>query len=588
MYATKERIDFVLKKLFIRKVLPHTSSKLPGCFINFIFLISGLINSYIAHIYIDYWLPAPITNLTLRINKHMKKLTYCLLPLFLSLCCIVLNAQDRYQATWQSLENYKVPDWFRDAKFGIFIHWGVYSVPAFGSEWYPRQMYLAGSEENKHQVSVYGPVTKFGYKDFIPMFKAQHYDPQAWAHLFKESGARYVVPVFEHHDGFQMYDSNLSDWTAAKMGPHRDLVGDLEKATRAEGLYFGASSHRIEHDWFMEGGRTIPSDVNDPQYASLYGPAQKQLEDKAGGSNLQEDWTYVSPAYANDWLARDAEIVQKYHPDIIFFDWWIGQPDVRRYLAKFAAYYYNESSQRGPVGIITYKWVDMQKDSGVLDIERGQLDTLHDRVWQTDTSVSNKSWGYIEHDTFKTPEFIIHQLADVVSKNGNLLLNIGPRSDGTIPDEVQQVLLAVGGWLKVNGEAIYGTRPWVSYGEGPTKVAAGSFQDTKTQEYTAEDFRFTTKGNNLYAIELAWPSGKETVIHSLAGGALKGKQIRSIALLGSTAQLTYDLREDGLHIALPPQPAEGYAYAFRIALTGRRAKKLRSRSGTGGRMLRLF
>ena len=204
----------------------------------------------------------------------------------------------------------------------------------------------------------------------------------------------------------------------------------------------------------------------------------------------------------------------------------------------------------------------------MLDIERGQLDQTLDRVWQTDTSVSNKSWGYIEHDTFKTPAFIVHQLADVVSKNGNLLLNIGPRSDGTIPDEVQQVLLAVGGWLKVNGEAIYGTRPWVSYGEGPTKVAAGSFQDTKTQEYTAEDFRFTTKDNNLYAIELAWPSGKEAVVHSMTEGALKGKKIRSIALLGSDAQLTYNLQADGLHIALPSQPAEGYAYAFRIALDG--------------------
>ena len=481
------------------------------------------------------------------------------------------GSQDgRFRPDWNSLSQYQVPSWYRDAKFGIFIHWGMYSVPAFGSEWYPRQMYLTGSKENEHQVSLYGPLTKFGYKDFVPMFKAQHFDPQAWARLFKESGARYVVPVFEHHDGFQMYDSNLSDWTAAKMGPHRDLMGDLEKEVRAEGLYFGASSHRIEHDWFMDGGRKVASDVNDPQNAAFYGPAQIQLQDKVQehNSNLDEDWTYVSPAYANDWLARNAEIVQKYHPDIIFFDWWIGQPYVRPYLAKFAAYYYNESSQRGPVGIITYKLVDMQRDSAVLDIERGQLDSLHDRVWQTDTSVSNKSWGYIEHDTFKTPAFIVHQLADVVSKNGNLLLNIGPRSDGTIPDEVQQVLLAVGGWLKVNGEAIYGTRPWVSYGEGPTQVAAGSIQDTKTQEYTAEDFRFTTKGNNLYAIELAWPSGKETVIHSLAGGALKGKQIRSIALLGSTAQLTYDLREDGLHIALPPQPAEGYAYAFRIALDG--------------------
>ncbi len=477
------------------------------------------------------------------------------------------GAQDGpFRPDWNSLSQYKVPDWYRDAKFGIFIHWGVYSVPAFGSEWYPREMYLQGSEVNQHHVSTYGPLTKFGYKDFIPMFKAQKYDPQAWAQLFKESGARYVVPVFEHHDGFQMYDSNLSDWTAVKMGPHRDLVGDLEKAVRAQGLYFGASSHRIEHDWFMDGGRSIPSDVNDPQNASLYGPAQIQLEDKKGGSNLADDWTYVSPAYANDWLARDAEIVQKYHPDIIFFDWWIGQPYVRPNLAKFAAYYYNESSKRGPVGIITYKWVAMQQDSGILDIERGQLDQKLDRVWQTDTSVSNKSWGYIEHDTFKTPEFIVHQLVDIVSKNGNLLMNIGPRSDGTIPDEVQQVLLDVGRWLKVNGDAIYGTRPWTTYGEGPTKVAAGSFQDTKTQEYTAEDFRFTTKGNDLYAIELAWPSGNEAIIHSVAGDALKGNQIRSVALLGTTAALTYKLQPDGLHIQLPAKPPENYAYAFRITL----------------------
>ncbi len=475
-----------------------------------------------------------------------------------------------FRPDWISLSQYKVPEWYRDAKFGIFIHWGVYSVPAFGSEWYPRDMYVAGSKENAHQVSAYGPLTKFGYKDFIPMFKAQQFDPQAWAKLFKESGARYVVPVFEHHDGFQMYDSALSDWNAAKMGPKRDLMGDLEKAVRADGLYFGASSHRIEHNWFMDAGRKLDSDVNDPKYAALYGPAQRQLEDKQNseGSNLVNDWTYVSPAYANDWLARDAEIVQKYHPDIIFFDWWIGQAYVRPYLAKFAAYYYNESQKRGPVGIITYKWAAMEKDSGVLDIERGQLDKSRDRVWQTDTSVGNQSWGYIEHDTYKTPDFIVHQLADVISKNGNLLLNIGPRSDGTIPEQVQQVLLKVGGWLKINGDAVYGTRPWTTYGEGPTKVAAGSFQDTKTSDYTAEDFRFTTKGNNLYAIELAWPAGQEAVVHSVAGAALQGKQIQGITLLGSGAPLTYKMQSDGLHIALPSKPAEDYAYTFRIALSG--------------------
>ncbi len=318
----------------------------------------------------------------------------------------------------------------------------------------------------------------------------------------------------------------------------------------------------------MDGGREHPVRRQRPAERFLVraGANSAAGQKEGNGSNLEDDWTYVSSAYANDWLARDAEIVQKYHPDIIFFDWWIGQPYVRPYLAKFAAYYYNASSKRGPVGIITYKWVDMQKDAGVLDIERGQLEQKLDRVWQTDTSVSNKSWGYIEHDTFKTPEFIVHQLVDIVSKNGNLLMNIGPRSDGTIPDEVQHVLLDVGSWLKANGDAIYGTRPWTTYGEGPTEVAAGSFQDTETEEYTSEDFRFTTKGNNLYAIELAWPSGTEAVIHSVAGNALKGRQIQSVALLGSSAPLTYKLQADGLHIQLPSKPTQGYAYAFRVAL----------------------
>lgn len=473
--------------------------------------------------------------------------------------------EGKFRPDWSSLSKYEVPEWYKDAKFGIFIHWGLYSVPAFGSEWYPREMYLAGSEVNKHHVATYGPLTKFGYKDFIPMFKAEHYDPGAWARLFKEAGAQYVVPVFEHHDGFAMYDSGLSDWTAAKMGPKRDLVGDLAKAVRAEGMHLGASSHRIEHDWFLDGGRELASDVNDPKYAAFYGPAQVQVKDVAT-NDLAQDWTYVSPAYADDWVARSAEIVEKYHPEIIFFDWWIGQPSVRPYLAKFAAYYYNESQQRGPVGIITYKLVDMQKDSGVLDIERGQLAGIHPQYWQTDTSVSNKSWGYIDHDTFKTPSFIVHQLIDVVSKNGNLLMNIGPRSDGTIPDEVQQVLRDVGGWLKVNGDAIYGTRPWKVYGEGPTAVAAGSFHDTETQPYTAEDFRFTTKGRDLFAIELAWPSGEEAVIHALGTAGLAAGRIQAISLLGSDAKVAYQQGADGLRIQLPAKPAGDIAYAFRITL----------------------
>lgn len=470
------------------------------------------------------------------------------------------NAAGPFTPDWDTLQTVSVPDWFRDAKFGIFIHWGVYSVPAFGSEWYPRNMYVKGSAENEHQVKTYGELAKFGYKDFIPMFKAEKFSPTEWARLFAKSGAKYVVPVFEHHDGFAMYDSGLSDWTAAKMGPHRDIEGELGKAVRAEGLHLGASSHRVEHDWFMEGGREIPSDVNDPANAQLYGPAHRRMD--SGNDALPRDFTYASDAYLNDWLARSSEIVEKYHPDIMYFDWWIGQPSVRPYLAKFASFYYNESQKHGQVGLINYKFDAMREGAGVLDIERGQLSDIRDKPWQTDTSISNKSWGYIEHDTFKSPEFVVHQLIDIVSKNGNLLMNVGPRSDGTIPDEVQNVLLNVGEWLTTNGEAIYGTRPWTIFGEGPTRVQAGSFHDIDTENYTEHDFRFTTRGQVLYAIELAWPASREALIHSLSTAG-RGR-IKSVQLLGSSVQINFEQREDGLHLHLPAGSPSKYAASFRI------------------------
>ena len=474
------------------------------------------------------------------------------------------DAAGPYRPDWQSLSHSVVPEWYKDAKFGVFIHWGLYSVPAFDSEWYPRNMYLEGSPVNKHHVATYGPLTTFGYKDFIPMFKAEKYDPEAWAKLFKAAGFKYVVPVFEHHDGFTMYDSSLSDWTAKKMGPHRDLVGNLATAVRAQGLHLGASSHRIEHDWFLEGGRREDSDVNDPKYAAFYGPAHQQRGQLSGDQSLLQDWTYVSAQYANDWLARDAEIVEKYHPDLMYFDWWIGNPDVRPYLAKFAAFYYNESlAEKRPLGVINYKSSAMEDGAGVLDLERGQLSEIRPLYWQTDTSISNKSWGYIKNDTFKSPEFIVHQLADIVSKNGNLLINIGPRSDGTIPDEAQHVLLEVGAWLSVNGEAIYGTRPWRVFGEGPTKVEAGQFHDTDTKPYTAQDFRFTTKGDTLYAIELGWPKSGEAVISSLSrepGSA----RIVSVTLLGSSSKVSFKQEDDGLHLKLPVEPQGKIAYAFKM------------------------
>ncbi len=473
-----------------------------------------------------------------------------------------VDNQGPFRPDWESLQKYEAPEWYQDAKFGIFIHWGAYSVPAFSSEWYPRNMYEPGFDAYKHHIATYGTQDKFGYKDFIPMFKAERFDPSAWAELFKKAGAKYVVPVAEHHDGFAMYDSGLSDWTAAKMGPHRDVIGDLSKAVRAEGLHFGVSSHRVEHDFFMGVGRKIPSDVNDPQYAAFYGPAQPGVYQ--WGTPVGADFTYVSSAWTDDWLARGAELVDKYHPDLVYFDWWIGQASIRPNLTRFAAFYYNRSLKYGDhVGVINYKDYAMQEHSAVLDLERGQLGDIRPLYWQTDTSVSNKSWGYIKDDTFKSPEFVVDQLIDIVSKNGNLLLNIGPRSDGTIPEEVQQVLLDVGTWLNVNGDAIYGTRPWRTYGEGPTKVAAGSFHDTDTTHYTPEDFRFTTKAGALYVIGLAWPAKGEAVIRSLAA-TVGSQSVRTVSLLGSDAKPTFQQRPDGLHVQLSAQPSAKYAYVLRL------------------------
>ncbi|MGD0268048.1 MAG: alpha-L-fucosidase [Candidatus Sulfotelmatobacter sp.] len=473
-----------------------------------------------------------------------------------------------FHPDWESLQNYRAPAWYEDAKFGIFIHWGLYSVPAFANEWYSRNMYQPGSAEFRHHVATYGPQSKFGYKDFIPMFRAERFDARAWARLFREAGAKYVVPVAEHHDGFPMYDSRLTDWCAGKMGPKRDLFGELATAVRAEGLHLGASSHRAEHDWFFDGGRQFDSDVNDPRYAAFYGPAHLRLVKPGYEDRVFEDWTLVSPDFLDDWLARTAEIVENYHPDLIYFDWWINQPSFRKSLAEFAAFYYNQGAQRGTGAVINYKYDAFEEHSATLDVERGQLSDIRPMHWQTDTSISNASWGYVEGDTFKSPEFIVHLLADVVSKNGNLLLNIGPRPDGTIPEPVQQILRDVGAWLAVNGEAIYGTRPWMRYGEGPTVVEGGAFHEKDAKPYTAEDFRFTTKGDNLYAIELGWPRDGKVTIRSLGKDALKGQKIQSIVLLGSEGKTKIEWRgqADGVHVQLPPQAVGKYAYVLRVAL----------------------
>ena len=471
-----------------------------------------------------------------------------------------------YRADWATLNKYEQPQWYKDAKFGIFIHWGVYSVPAAENEWYPRNMYNPKDGAHKNFEEHYGhDDAAKGYKDLIPLFRAEHFNATEWAKLFKESGARYVVPVAEHHDGFSMYDSGLSDWTVVKMGPKRDTLGELEKAVRAEGLHFGLSSHRAEHNFFYGYGRTIRSDVNDPKYASLYGPAHAWLGPGGDEHGMINDWTYVSEAWTRDWLARDTELVEKYKPEIVYFDWWIGQPNFRRAVTEFAAFYYNFAAANGYTGVIDFKDYSLNWKAATRDFERGQQDHIIADHWQTDTSISNKSWGYIEHDTFKSPEFLVHQLIDIVSKNGNLLLNFGPRSDGTIPEEVQTTLRDMGAWLKVNGEAIYGTTPWKTFGEGPTQVVGGAFHDTDVKPYTAEDFRFTAKGNTVYAIGMACPSDGKARIHAL-GTSHEGSAmtVGAVELLGSTEKVSFNQDADALEVSLPAGASCKYAYALKL------------------------
>jgi len=464
-------------------------------------------------------------------------------------------ANGPFQANWQSLETFRAPQWYADAKFGIFIHWGIYAVPGFSNEWYPRNMYRSDDRSKvfQHHVAKYGPQSKFGYKDFIPLFKAEKYDPAAWAELFRKSGAKFVMPVAEHHDGFQMYASELSDWNAAKMGPKRDLVGDLSQQVRKQGMHFAASSHRAEHWWFFEGGMTFDSDVKDPRYAGLYGPAQPKRLPGATKDNQPDE------KYLKDWLARTCELVDKYQPEVVWFDWWIEEPAFAPYLQKFAAFYYNRGVEWKKGVAINYKNKSFPEKAAVYDIERGKLDKLRPYLWQTDTSVGLKSWGWIEGEEFRSPDSLVDDLIDITSKNGVLLLNIGPRPDGVIPEQAQKLLLDIGKWLAVNGEAIYGTRPWKTFGEGPTQVLTGGFTDRKQKNFTGEDIRFTTKGKTIYAIALDWP-GQAMTVKTVDAGV----QVASVSLLGSKAKLKWKQTPEGLRVELPAEKPGEYAYAFRI------------------------
>jgi alpha-L-fucosidase len=483
-------------------------------------------------------------------------------------------ANGPFKADWDDLRaKYRTPDWFRDAKFGIFIHWGVYSVPAFANEWYSRNMYVPGNAAYEHHVKTYGPQSKFGYKDFIPQFRAEKFDAAEWVKLFADAGARYVIPVAEHCDGFAMYASDFTEWDAAEMGPKRDTTGELARATRAAGLHFGLSSHRAEHWWWYHKGRSFPSDVSDPRYAGLYGPASPtglpadNPDLWPDGEQLQH-WMPPDKAFLDDWMARTAELIDKYQPELIYFDWWTAAPLYEPLMRDTAAYYYNRTAARKQQGIIAYKGSQFAEGSAMFDMERGKTDALKLTPWQSDTSISVHSWGYAQNDTYRTPQSLIADLIDIVSKNGNLLLNVGPKADGTIPQEIVTVLRDMGGWLKTNGEAIYGTRPFHYFGEGPTKSGqvrvGGQVEESAKKGFVPADIRFTTKGDVVYALGLARPADGAVFVKTLYKGTpYLAAPIKSIELLDG-GSISWEQTPQGLRITLPPAGSNEYPYALKI------------------------
>ena len=470
-------------------------------------------------------------------------------------------ADGPYKPTWASLTTAPVPQWFRERKLGIFIHWGPYSVAAHGNEWYSRNMYIRGTEEFDHHVKTWGPHKEFGYKDFIPLLTAGRFDAKEWLDLFEKAGAGYLFPVAEHHDGFQMYKSALSRWNAARMGPKRDILGELKAEAEEHGLMLCASTHRAEHWFFMSHGREFDSDIREPmEKGDFYWPAMPERDHF-------DQFSQPAPTeeYLNDWLARTAELILNYRPKLLYFDWWIQHSAFKPWLKRLAAFYYNCGKAWGEDVLICYKHDALAFGSGIVEVERGGLADAKPYPWQTDTAVARNSWCYTDSLEYKPVREIIATLADVTSKGGNLLLNIGPRADGSIPEGDRRILTELGRWMAVNGEAINGSKCWRRFAEGPTRAVEGQFRDKKEIPYTSADYRFTAGNGAVYAICLKCPEDGRFLIRSLAAckdANLPGFQgiVESVEILGY-GQAEWHRDEAGLHVAAP-----GYGSEYPVVL----------------------
>ncbi|MFC4531259.1 alpha-L-fucosidase [Sphaerisporangium dianthi] len=470
-----------------------------------------------------------------------------------------------YQPTWASVDQHPAaPEWFQDAKFGVYWHWGAFATPEYGTEWYPRTMYLPGSPENNHHKSVYGDPSAWPYHNFIdgardkagnwvqftPKLKSQGgaFDPGEWAQLVADSGARFAGPVAEHHDGFSMWDSQVNEWNSVDRGPKLDLVRLFADAIRAKNLKFLVTMHHLYN--FTGYYDHVPAQST-TTLKKLYG----QL------GNAQEQQL---------WYDKLKEVVDKYQPDMIWQDGGLYLVDEAKRL-DFLSYYYNQANAWGKEVVAAYK-DGFNTNGEVYDYERGGPADIRNPYWLTDDAVSNPSWSYTPTITYYSSAALVHALVDRVSKNGNMLLNISPRAEGSIPQTQKDLLNAIGTYLKRNGESIYSTRAWTTYGEGPTKMGGGSFVEPRAG--TGQDIRYTRSKDNtvLYATVLGWP-GSTLNLASLAGGRMDLSNLSKTELIGNTAGTYIDLPtrtqdSSGLHITLPGQPYSALAYVVKLTFNG--------------------
>jgi len=499
-----------------------------------------------------------------------------------------------FRQNWESLKAYRCPDWFRDAKFGIWAHWSPQCVPEQG-DWYARNMYIQGSSQYDYHFKTYGHPSAFGYKDVCRLWRTDQWNPEELIRLYRRSGAKYFVALANHHDNFDCWDSKYQQWNSVNVGPKKDIIGTWEKIARAHGLRFGISFHATPARVWKE---FMPVRYGSDDSGPLKGVGYDGVLTKADGTGkwwegmdpqelngCPHDKDTPCPEFVENFMLRVHDLIDKYNPDLLYFDdncdWdfdggapsgkelnvWLGMPELTPVIM---AYYYNSNVRRNGGmldAVFNIKNVPPAVMSTVVrDFEMRQADVMEPNPWQTDACIGgwHYSRGIFENQNYRTPEAIVHLLVDVVSKNGNLLLNIPLPGHGRPDCDEVTFLDKFGAWMSLNGDAIYATRPWKVSGEGPTKAAGSLYQGPATQ-FVSGDIRFTTKGDSLYAIALSWPQERELIIKTLASDSpFYPSEIARIELLGSESKLVWSRNRKGLTVALPQKAPCDYAYVFKI------------------------